>query len=133
MTINNSTPPLDELGLKHAAALQALIECSGNVAAAAKISNVSKTTIHRWLKNDAHFAAALHEARLSALQMATSKLAMGSSAAVDTLITIANSTKVAYSVRVQAAQAILAHASRYIEQVDIAVRLAALEGKNGNH
>lgn len=133
MNTNGNTPPLNELELKHAAALQALIETSGNVRQAAKVSGIGERTIHRWLKTDAHFAAALQEARLQALQMATSKLTMGAGAAVDVLLSIVNNVKVSFSVRVQAAQTILSFANRYSEQLDLSVRLAALEAQNENH
>lgn len=131
MTTNGNSPP-QELPIKHAAAIAALLETSGNVAAAARISGIGQRTLHRWIKDDPTFAAALHEARGQALQLSVSRLTMATGGAVETLVSICDNKKASHAVRVQAAQAILSHAGRFIDTLDIMQRLEALEGKNEN-
>ena len=128
MAQTDNIPPLDNG--KHAAVIEALLSSGGSVPAAAKVSGVSVRTIYRYL-DDPVFTLQLQGARGQALGASVSRLAMSTGAAVDTLESIATNKKASPGVRVQASQAILAHAAKHIEQLDVLTRLEKLESQNG--
>ena len=93
---------------------------------AADITGVSERTLHRWLK-EGSFTAELHQAQDRAIDEAVSRLSGEARAAASTLATIHRDVKVSPAIRVQAAQALLAHVLKLRDQRDLADRIVTLE------
>jgi hypothetical protein len=95
------------------------------ITAAATQIGVGERTIHTWL-SDPMFMAAYRQARRQVVSQALARLQHASSAAVTTLLELAEDEDVHASSRVAAAKAILDLALRAAE-VDIEERIASLE------
>ena len=110
--------------------LSALIS-AGSVRTAAKIANVSESTIRTRL-NDPDFRERYEQAKKAILTEACDALSSCLTRAIDTLREVIEDTKNAPTVRVSAASEILRHGLRYIEVANILTRLDALEQRT-NH
>ncbi|MGD1097151.1 MAG: transposase family protein [Bryobacteraceae bacterium] len=129
--------PVDELGSlrprghgskfsrKMEAAVAALLS-ERNVEEAARVAGIGTQTLRRWMK-DPEFQAAYLEARRAAVAQSNARLQQYSSAAVSTLFKVMLNPDSPASTRVRAADSVLDHAKRSIDQEDIEVRVAALE------
>jgi DNA-binding MurR/RpiR family transcriptional regulator len=94
------------------------------IAAAAARVGVSEVTVARWLREPS-FAAAYRKARRDVVEQAVGRLQQAAGEAVDALkgnLTAANPAAVN-----SAARAILEHAIKGVELVDLAERVEALE------
>lgn len=98
---------------------------------AAKAAGVNKTTLYRWLREDAAFKEAYREARREAFSVAVARLQAAASQAVTTLVEIAEDTKQQGASRVGAAKAILDYAMKAVEADEILARVEALEAEQG--
>lgn len=105
--------------------LSALI-AAGSIRAAAKIADVSETTIRTRL-NDNDFRQRYEQAKGAILTEACDALSARLTLAVDTLCEVLEDTKNAATVRVSAASEILRQGLRYIEVANILARLEAIE------
>ncbi|MBR3968604.1 MAG: hypothetical protein IKJ93_03345 [Clostridia bacterium] len=105
--------------------LSALI-AAGSIRAAAKIADVSETTIRTRL-NDDDFRQRYEQAKGAILTEACDALSARLTLAVDTLCEVLEDTKNAATVRVSAASEILRQGLRYIEVANILTRLEAIE------
>ena len=105
--------------------LSALI-AAGSIRAAAKIADVSETTIRTRL-NDDDFQQRYEQAKGAILTEACDALSARLTLAVDTLCEVLEDTKNAATVRVSAASEILRQGLRYIEVANILTRLEAIE------
>jgi hypothetical protein len=104
-------------------AIAALLE-HGTVAAAAAASGVGRATLHRWLDAPA-FARAYARARADVLTHALGALQAASGDAVATLRAAMQGA--GSPVQVSAARAVLDHALRAAELLDLTERVEALE------
>ena len=112
--------------------LSALI-AAGSIRAAAKIADVSETTIRTRL-NDDDFRQRYEQAKGAILTEACDALSARLTLAVDTLCEVLEDTKNAATVRVSAASEILRQGLRYIEVANILTRLEAIEkAQNDNN
>lgn len=105
--------------------LSALI-AAGSIRAAAKIADVSETTIRTRL-NDDDFRRRYEQAKGAILTEACDALSARLTLAVDTLCEVLEDTENAATVRVSAASEILRQGLRYIEVANILTRLEAIE------
>ena len=105
--------------------LSALI-AAGSIRAAAKVADVSETTIRTRL-NDDDFRQRYEQAKGAILTEACDALSARLTLAVDTLCEVLEDTKNAATVRVSAASEILRQGLRYIEVANILTRLEAIE------
>ena len=105
--------------------LSALI-AAGSIRAAAKIADVSETTIRTRL-NDDDFRQRYEQAKGAILTEACDALSARLTLAVDTLCEVLEDTENAATVRVSAASEILRQGLRYIEVANILTRLEAIE------
>ena len=105
--------------------LSALI-AAGSIRAAAKIADVSETTIRTRL-NDDDFRQRYEQAKGAILTEACDALSARLTLAVDTLCEVLEDTENAATVRVSAASEILRQGLRYIEVANILTRLDAIE------
>ncbi len=105
--------------------LAALIAC-GSVRTAAKIADVSETTIRNRLNDDA-FRERYETAKNDLLSEACDSISARLTLAVDTLCEVLQNTENAATVRVSAADSLLRHGLRYIETANILARIEALE------
>jgi transposase len=110
--------------------LSALI-AAGSIRTAAKIANVSESTIRTRL-NDPDFRERYEQAKKAILTEACDALSSCLTRAIDTLREVIEDTKNAPTVRVSAASEILRYGLRYIEVANILTRLDALEQRT-NH
>lgn len=108
---------------KREAAVLALLEL-GHVEEAAKKIGVSVSTLARWMKTEA-FQSVYAEARRQVFEIGLSRLQALSGEAIETLR--CNLTATRPMIQVRAATAILLHATRAAELLDITDRLAKLE------
>ena len=112
--------------------LSALI-AAGSIRAAAKIADVSETTIRTRL-NDDDFRQRYEQAKGAILTEACDALSARLTLAVDTLCEVLEDAKNAPTVRVSAASEILRQGLRYIEVANILTRLEAIEkAQNDNN
>lgn len=118
-----------KLTRKSEQALVALLAESTLPAAAAR-AGVSEATIARWLRNP-QFRAAYRDARRQIVEAAIGTLQGATSEAVETLRR--NLTHDNGNVQVRAAVAILDHATKAIELMDLAERVEALEQRSNAH
>ena len=105
--------------------LSALI-AAGSIRAAAKVADVSETTIRTRL-NDDDFRQRYEQAKGAILTEACDALSARLTLAVDTLCEVLEDTKNAATVRVSAADSLLRHGLRYVEVANILARLEAIE------
>lgn len=94
--------------------------------AAAAQAGISATTLGRWLKEPS-FLAAYRAMRRTTVESAIARIQNATSEAVDALRLNLNAEKPADQIR--AAVAILDHAARGVELMDLAERLDALESR----
>mgnify|MGYP002213781627 CR=1 FL=1 len=106
------------------AGLIALME-EPTISAAAKKAGVSERTLGRWAKRP-DFEAKLKEIRAKAIRQAVNRVTRAAGSAVSTLLELARHGE-SEAVRLRAAIAILDHAWRGQELLDISERLVALE------
>ena len=99
---------------------------AGSVRKAAKIADVSEATIRNRL-NDEAFRIQYEKAKAAVLSEACDAISARLTLAVDTLCEVLDSTEIAATVRVSAADSLLRHGLRYIEAANILTRLDALE------
>jgi hypothetical protein len=112
-------------------ALAALLTEKDVKAAAAK-AGCSENTLHRWMKEDADFKAALHAAEAQLIDQAVRRLAGAASDAIGVLVTIMNNKRAAASVRVRAATVVIEQLVKLRDLDNHEARLAALEARGGN-
>ena len=113
------------LGRKQEDAIAALLT-QRNVEEAARTAGIGTRTLLRWLKLP-EFQAAYRQARREAFGQAVARLQQGASAAATTLLKTMIDPATPASVRVRAAECVIAHANKGIESEDLEARLAALE------
>ena len=114
-----------KFGRKKEAAIAALLS-QRNQEEAAQTAGVSKRTLNRWLGMPA-FQAAYRDARRAAMSQANARLQQTASAAVSALLKVMVDPSTPASVRVRAADCVLARGNQGLENEDLDVRLAALE------
>lgn len=112
-----------KLHCKREAAILALLQ-SGSVEQAAENVGIGPATLQRWLKQEA-FQLQYREARRAIYERGMSQLQTVVGEAVTTLRLNLNSIRPA--IQVKAATAILLHASRACELLDLSERLSRLE------
>ena len=105
--------------------LSALI-AAGSIRAAAKIADVSETTIRTRL-NDNDFRQRYEQAKGAILTEACDAISARLTRAIDTLCEVLEDTENAATVRVSAADSLLRHGLRYVEVANILARLEAIE------
>jgi hypothetical protein len=93
---------------------------------AAAAAGISTVTLWRWLRKP-KFRKALLQARREAYSQAVARLQQGSAAAAATLLRVMCDGTATASARVRAADKVLGHAARVMENEDLEVRVAALE------
>jgi hypothetical protein len=114
-----------ELEPKKEAAIIALLS-SRNIEEAAQAAGVDSRTIYRWLKEPA-FDAEYRTAKRTAYGQALARLHQMATAAVSTIAKIMVDQGTPASVRLRAADSVLAHVEKGIELQDIEARVAELE------
>lgn len=119
------TGNIEKLGRKAETLILALL-AHGTIAEAAKTAGIGEKTAHRWLQND-EFQTAYREARRRVVEQSLATIQAVTSEAVETLRR--NLTCGKPSVEVSAAQAIINHAVRAVELIDLEERLAAIEAR----
>jgi len=107
-------------------AIAALISEPTVEGAAAK-AGIAPVTLWRWLRDDSGFREAYRAARRQVIEQAVANLQRAAGEAVETLRT--NLHADSPSVQVRAAVAILEHAYRGAEVLDLAERINALEAQ----
>ena len=112
---------------KQQKALAALIRAPTR-AAAAKEAGVGISTLRRWMREDANFAAAYKEALAELLEDARSQATQNLTRALDVLAEIMESGENS-QVRITAARSALEYSLKLTEAVDVQQRLDALEEK----
>jgi hypothetical protein len=117
-------PGRKKLGRKMEAAVAALLAEPNHRAAAAR-AGVAESTLHRWLRDEPGFAAAYRSARRAVVEHAVAQLQALTGDAVARLR--ANLTCGTPHAEIRAAVAILGHALRGVEVLDVLARLAELE------
>jgi len=123
--MNHLEPLEKELTALQVKACGALLE-GNSIENAAKIAGCSSMSVDRWIKIPA-FQKLLNEGKRAGFAVATTKLARGSSLAVDTLTEIMLDVDVSPSVRVRASEAILSNAVKLSEMADLQDRISAVE------
>jgi hypothetical protein len=98
------------------------------VSAAAEKAGVGEVTLYRWLKLP-DFLAAYRAARREVVEKAVAQLQQSSWAASTTLLRLLGAES--ESVRLRAAMAILDHASKGVELLELEERIAAVEAAQG--
>ena len=109
-------------------AIAALLTCR-NVQDAADQTGLGHRTISRWLAEDEAFQIALSQAEGQAIDAATRRLVVLADEAINTLRDLIKSTDATDSVRLRAAQAVLAHLLKLRELRNVEQRLTELERK----
>jgi len=114
-----------KLGRKQEAAVLALLSAK-NAEDAARAAGVTPRTLYRWQKEPI-FDAACRAAKRAAFRQTIGRLQHLSSAAVSTLGKVMLDPATPAATKVRAADSILDHTIRAMEDEDILARLAALE------
>jgi hypothetical protein len=117
----------EKLTRKQEQAIGALLS-EQTLAGAAEKVGVNEVTLRRWLKLP-DFLAAYREARREVVEKSVAQLQQSSWAASTTLLRLLAADS--ESVRLRAATAILEHAGRGVELLDLEERLTALEVAQG--
>lgn len=107
--------------------LLALLIEHGSVTRVAKIAGLSRNAIYMRLRQNEDFRTKYEEAKNAVLQDACGAISTKLETAAAVLYDVATNDRAAVSVRVSAADALLRHGLRYIEQGEILKRLDALE------
>ena len=107
--------------------LLALLIEHGSVTRVAKIAGVSRKAIYMRLRQNEDFRTKYEEAKNAVLQDACGAISTKLETAAAVLYDVATNDRAAVSVRVSAADSLLRHGLRYIEQGEILKRLDALE------
>jgi hypothetical protein len=107
--------------------ISCLLRC-GTLAEAARQSEISESTILRWLK-EPEFASQYRQARRAQLELTFHAVARSATTAIATLLQVMQSPDKFSSARVSAARAVLDLALRLIEIDDFEQRLAAVEAR----
>jgi hypothetical protein len=115
----------EKFGRKMEEAVAALLT-QRNIEEAAKSAGISARTLMRWLKLP-EFQKAYREARRAAYSQAVARLQQGAAAAATTLLKVMVDQGTPASVKVRAAECIMAHSSKAIEIEDIEARVTDLE------
>jgi hypothetical protein len=122
---------LASIRLSHKAALFLANLLNGmDVKSAASAAQISESTGHRLLKQDAKFQRAYDEAKRDILQPALNKIRASVSGAVDCLIEIYTDRAAPFPARVQSAARIIQLGLEISDIEDIRARLVALEKRN---
>lgn len=112
---------VENLGRKQEAAMLALL-VSRNVEETPRTAGVSARALYRWMKEPA-FDAAYRAARRAAFGQAVSRLQYASSAAAATLLKVMLDASTPASTKVRAADSVLSHTLKAMEDDDIIVRV----------
>ena len=107
--------------------LLALLIEHGSVTRVAKIAEISRNAIYMRLRQNEDFRTKYEEAKNAVLQDACGAISTKLETAASVLYDVATNDRAAATVRVSAADALLRHGLRYIEQGEILKRLDALE------
>ena len=107
--------------------LLALLIEHGSVTRVAKIAGVSRNAIYMRLRQNEDFRTKYEEAKNAVLQDACGAISTKLETAAAVLYDVATNDRAAATVRVSAADSLLRHGLRYIEQGEILKRLDALE------
>ena len=107
--------------------LLALLIEHGSVTRVAKIAEISRNAIYMRLRQNEDFRTKYEEAKNAVLQDACGAISTKLETAAAVLYDVATNDRAAVSVRVSAADSLLRHGLRYIEQGEILKRLDALE------
>ena len=107
--------------------LLALLIEHGSVTRVAKIAGLSRNAIYMRLRQNEDFRTKYEEAKNAVLQDACGAISTKLETAAAVLYDVATNDRAAVSVRVSAADSLLRHGLRYIEQGEILKRLDALE------
>jgi hypothetical protein len=118
--------PIEKLTPDQVQAVAALLSSKDIKTAAAK-SGCGETTLHRWLREDADFKAALQAAEAELIDQAVRMLAGGAGDAIGVLVAIMNNKKVNHGVRVRAAKVVIDQLVKLREYSELEERIAALE------
>jgi uncharacterized protein YjgD (DUF1641 family) len=97
-----------------------------NVEEAARVTKIGSRTIYRWMK-DPDFDRAYREAKRAAFSQAIARLHQMTSAAVSTLGKVMVDANTPASTKVRAADSILNHTIKAIENEEIEARVSELE------
>jgi hypothetical protein len=124
------TEPARNVTPKQVAIIAALL-MGKTIEQAAAGAGASPSTAHRWLR-DPVFVAELAKARRAALSAALDVLTAGARIAAGEILAILRDKKVAPSVRLRAAEAVLERLHKWAELEDLEARIRALEEKHGN-
>lgn len=122
---------VDRLAPRRARAVAVVLE-EPTLARAAKRIGVHDRTLRRWLK-DPDFRRALDEARRQAFGEALARVQFGASRAAQALLDVLDDEEARPTERVAAARALLEHAHRAEEILDLRGRLEAVEGVLEQH
>ena len=107
--------------------IQALIE-AGTARKAAQIIGCNKLTVQNRMKKP-DFHRAFTAAKADLLRETSASLARGCTQAAEILLQIAQNEEINAQTRVNAASAVLQHALKYTETIDIIGRIEALENE----
>ncbi len=118
------------LSRKQEKAILALVS-SKTVEDAAKVSGIGRTTLFKWLQNDA-FQDAYRRARTKIVQQAIAKMQNASGLAVSVLEEIMSDKEALPSTRVNAAKAVLETSLKAVEIEDILRRIERIESNINN-
>jgi hypothetical protein len=127
-----SSNPIEKLTPDQVQALAALLTEKDVKTAAAK-AGCGETTLHRWLREDADFKAALHAAEAQLIDTAVRRLAVVAGDALDVLTTIMKNKRTAAGVRVRAATVVMEQLIKLRELNNLEERIAALEASRGDN
>ena len=107
--------------------LLALLIEHGSVTRVSKIAGLSRNAIYMRLRQNEDFRTKYEEAKNAVLQDACGAISTKLETAAAVLYDVATNDRAAVTVRVSAADSLLRHGLRYIEQGEILKRLDALE------
>ena len=114
-----------QLEPKKEAAILSLLS-SRSIEEAAQVAGVDPRTLYRWMKEPA-FDAEYRTAKRAAYSQALARLHQMASAAVSTIAKIMVDQNAPASIRLRAADSVLAHVETGIELQDVEARVAELE------
>ncbi len=114
-----------KFGRKKEEAIVALLT-QRNMEEAARAAGIGTNTLLRWLKVP-EFQVAYRTARRDAYSQSIARLQHASGAAVSTILKVMVDPSAPAASRVRAADSVLDHAAKGIEEEDIQVRLSELE------
>jgi len=103
-----------------------VLGATGDVSGAAKTAGVTRTTVYGWL-NRTEFLAAVRGHEAATVNAVARRLVGMGDAALDTLATLMEDETGPPSVRLRAAEAVLANLIRIREHAELEARVVALE------